>query len=149
MRIILHRPSGVCREDSGKTRRQGRRKSSRSTVPLDPPNGKFDPVKQKALALGIPVRQHKSFKAPEVCDEFVALNADLAVLAFVTQIVPPQVFSVPKLGSICFHPSLLAQVPRRQRDQLGADQRRMRSPDFRSSGSTKASTPDRSCCKKK
>ena len=75
--------------------------------PLDPPNGKFDPVKQKALELGIPVRQHKSFKAPEVCDEFVALNADLAVLAFVTQIVPPQVFSVPKLGSICFHPSLL------------------------------------------
>jgi methionyl-tRNA formyltransferase len=75
--------------------------------PLDPPNGKFDPVKQKAIALGIPVRQHKSFKAPEVCDEFVALNADLAVLAFVTQIVPPQVFSVPRLGSICFHPSLL------------------------------------------
>jgi methionyl-tRNA formyltransferase len=75
--------------------------------PPDPPNGKFDPVKTRALALGIPVRQHKSFKAPEVCDEFVALNADLAILAFVTVIVPPQVFSVPKLGSICFHPSLL------------------------------------------
>lgn len=75
--------------------------------PPDPPNGKFDPVKEKAIELRIPVRQHKSFKAPEVCDEFVALNADLAVLAFVTQIVPPQVFSVPKLGSICFHPSLL------------------------------------------
>ena len=75
--------------------------------PLDPPNGKFDPLKQKALDLGIPVRQHKSFKAPEVCDEFVAFHADLAVLAFVTQIVPPQVFSVPRLGSICFHPSLL------------------------------------------
>jgi len=75
--------------------------------PPDPPNGKFDPVKQKAIDLHIPVRQHKSFKAPEVCDEFVALNADLAILAFVTQIVPQQVFSVPKLGSICFHPSLL------------------------------------------
>ena len=75
--------------------------------PIDPPSGKFDPVKQKAIQLGIPVRQHKSFKAPEVCDEFVALNADLAILAFVTQIVPQQVFSVPKLGSICFHPSLL------------------------------------------
>jgi methionyl-tRNA formyltransferase len=75
--------------------------------PLDPPSGKFDPVKTKALALGIPVRQHKTLKAPEVREEFVALNADLAVLAFVTQIVPPQVFSVPKLGSICFHPSIL------------------------------------------
>lgn len=75
--------------------------------PLDPPSGKSDPVKQKAIALGVPVRQHKSLKAPEVRDEFIAYNADLAVLAFVTQIVPPQVFSVPKLGSICFHPSIL------------------------------------------
>ena len=75
--------------------------------PPDPTSGKFDPVKQKALALNIPVRQHKSLKAPEVREEFVALNADLAVLAFVTQIVPPQVFSVPRLGSICFHPSIL------------------------------------------
>lgn len=75
--------------------------------PPDPPNSKLDPVKQKAIQLGIPVRQHKSLKAPEVREEFLALNADLAILAFVTQIVPAQVFSVPKLGSICFHPSLL------------------------------------------
>ena len=75
--------------------------------PPDPPNGKFDPVKQKALDLGIPVHQHKSFKAPEVREEFLALNADLAILAFVSFIVPAQVFTVPKLGSICFHPSLL------------------------------------------
>jgi methionyl-tRNA formyltransferase len=75
--------------------------------PPDPPNGKFDPVKQKALQLGISVRQHKSLKAPEVRDEFRALNADLAILAYVTQIVPQQVFSAPRLGSICFHPSLL------------------------------------------
>ena len=75
--------------------------------PPDAPGGKLDPVKQKALQLGIPVRQHKSFKAPEVREEFLALNADLAILAFVSFIVPHQVFSVPRLGSICFHPSLL------------------------------------------
>jgi len=75
--------------------------------PLDIPGGRPDPVKQKALQLSIPVRQHRSFKAPEVREEFVALNADLAILAFVSYIVPPQVFSVPRLGSICFHPSLL------------------------------------------
>jgi methionyl-tRNA formyltransferase len=75
--------------------------------PVDPPNGKFDPLKQKALELGIPARQHPSLRAPEIIDEFVALNADLAILAFVTQIVPPQLFTVPRLGSICFHPSLL------------------------------------------
>jgi methionyl-tRNA formyltransferase len=75
--------------------------------PPDPPHGKFDPVKQKALQLGIPVRQHKSFKAPEVREEFVSLHADLAILAFVSFLVPPQAFSAPRLGSICFHPSLL------------------------------------------
>jgi methionyl-tRNA formyltransferase len=75
--------------------------------PPDPPGGRADPVKQKAVDLGIPVRQHKSLKAPEVGGEFAAYNADLAILAFVTQIVPEQVFSVPRFGSICFHPSLL------------------------------------------
>jgi methionyl-tRNA formyltransferase len=75
--------------------------------PPDGPGGKLDPVKQKALQSGIPVRQHKTLKAPEVKDEFVGFKADLAILAFVTQIVPPPVFSAPRLGSICFHPSLL------------------------------------------
>ena len=75
--------------------------------PPDVPGGKLDPVKQKALQLNIPVRQHKTLKAPEVKDEFIAFKADLAILAFVTQIVPPPVFNAPRLGSICFHPSLL------------------------------------------
>ncbi|MBI1814425.1 MAG: methionyl-tRNA formyltransferase [Deltaproteobacteria bacterium] len=68
---------------------------------------KPDPVKARALALGIPVRQHASLKRPEARQEFVDLRSDLAVLAYVTQIVPESVFSVPRLGSICFHPSLL------------------------------------------
>src|SRR5215813_9001942 len=75
--------------------------------PPDAPGGKFDPVKQRALQLGIPVHQHKSLKGPEVREQFIALQADLAILAFVTQIVPPSVFTVPRWGSICFHPSLL------------------------------------------
>jgi methionyl-tRNA formyltransferase len=75
--------------------------------PPDAPGGRPDPLKQKADQLGIPVRQHKSLKAPEVREEFGSFDADLAVLAFVTQIVPREVFGVPRLGSICFHPSLL------------------------------------------
>lgn len=75
--------------------------------PPDAPGGKFDPAKQRALQLGIPVHQHKTLKTPEVLQTFVSLQADLAILAFVTQIVPPPVFKAPKLGSICFHPSLL------------------------------------------
>jgi methionyl-tRNA formyltransferase len=75
--------------------------------PPDTAGGKPDPVKQKALQLEIPVRQHQSLKSPQVREEFISLDADLAILAFVSYIVPEQVFSVPRLGSICFHPSLL------------------------------------------
>lgn len=75
--------------------------------PPDAPGGKLDPVKARATALAIPVRQHVSLKRPEVAQEFRDLNADLGVLAYVTQIVPQDVFEVPRLGSICFHPSLL------------------------------------------
>jgi|SRR5579862_2913212 len=75
--------------------------------PPDAAGAKPDPVKARATTLGIPVRQHASLKRPEVVDEFTQCNADLGVLAYVTQIVPPSVFAVPRLGSICFHPSLL------------------------------------------
>ena len=77
--------------------------------PPDAAEGRFDPVKQRAIDLGIPVHQHKSMKREqaEVVKQFADLNADLAILAFVTQIVPPAVFNTPKWGSICFHPSLL------------------------------------------
>ena len=75
--------------------------------PPDKSEGKFDPVKQRAIELTIPVYQQKSMKGPKVLEKFKELDADLAVLAFVTQIVPLPVFNAPKHGSICFHPSLL------------------------------------------
>jgi len=75
--------------------------------PPDAAGGKPDPVKARATALGIAVHQHASLKRPEVVEEFNALGADLGVLAYVTQIVPQSAFEVPRLGSICFHPSLL------------------------------------------
>lgn len=68
---------------------------------------RIDPVKARALAVGIPVHQHQSLKGPEVQREFADLGADLAVLAYVTQIVPRSIFEAPRLGSIGFHPSLL------------------------------------------
>jgi methionyl-tRNA formyltransferase len=73
----------------------------------DAPGGRIDPVKQRALQLGIPVHQHKTLKTPEVTEQFVSLKADLAILAFVSQIIPPPLFNAPRLGSICYHPSLL------------------------------------------
>jgi methionyl-tRNA formyltransferase len=75
--------------------------------PPDAAAGKIDPVKARAQALGIPVRQHRSLKPEGVQREFADLNADLGVLAYVTQTAPENVIDTPKLGSICFHPSLL------------------------------------------
>ncbi len=69
--------------------------------------GKADPLKEAAAAAGIPVFQPGHMKNPEAYDRMVSLNADLGVLAFVTDIVPPKVFNAPKLGSICYHPSIL------------------------------------------
>lgn len=66
-----------------------------------------DPVKTRAQTLGIPVHQHRSLKGSEVQQEWAALRGDLGVLAYVTQIVPQNVFDTPRLGSICFHPSML------------------------------------------
>jgi methionyl-tRNA formyltransferase len=75
--------------------------------PPDAAGGRPDPLKSRALEVGIPVRQHRSLKGDAVRREFAELGADLGVLAYVTQIVPPAVFDAPRLGSICFHPSLL------------------------------------------
>jgi methionyl-tRNA formyltransferase len=75
--------------------------------PPDAPGSKPDPLKERTLERGISLYQHRTLRAPEVAREFVAHQADLGILAYVTQIVPQPVFDAPRLGSICFHPSLL------------------------------------------
>jgi methionyl-tRNA formyltransferase len=68
---------------------------------------KPDPVKTAAEARGIPVHQFRSLKGADARRAFEAARADLGVLAYVTQIVPEALLAVPRLGTICFHPSLL------------------------------------------
>ena len=69
--------------------------------------GRPDSLKQLAVASGIPCRQPASYKSEAVRAEIAALATDLLILAYVTQIVPLTVIELPRLGSICFHPSLL------------------------------------------
>ena len=76
-------------------------------APPDLPGGRPDPLKTKALALGLPLRQPATFKSDEVFDQFRKLEADLSVMAFVTLIVPERVLNAPRHKTICFHPSLL------------------------------------------
>jgi methionyl-tRNA formyltransferase len=68
---------------------------------------KADPLKEAALAAGLPVYQPASYRKPEVWEEFRALKPDLQVMAFVTLFVPEDFLNVPTHGSIQYHPSLL------------------------------------------
>ena len=70
--------------------------------------GRVDPLKEAALARGLPVHQPKSFRnKPEVWEEFARLKSDLCVMAYVTLIVPEEVLNQPTQGTIQYHPSLL------------------------------------------
>lgn len=66
-----------------------------------------DPVKECALAHGLPVRQPADYSKPEVIEELKSWNADLMMMAYVIIFIPEAARNVPKHGSLCFHPSLL------------------------------------------
>ncbi len=66
-----------------------------------------DPLKEFAESRGLPVYQPKSFRKPEVWEEFAALKPDLCVMAFVTLFIPEEVLNTPTYGTIQYHPSLL------------------------------------------
>jgi methionyl-tRNA formyltransferase len=76
-------------------------------APPDAPGGRPDPLKTKALALGVPLSQPATFKSDEAFAQFRALDAELLVMAFVTLIVPERILYLPRHKAICFHPSLL------------------------------------------
>lgn len=76
-------------------------------APPDSADGRADPLKTKALELGLPVSQPSSFRSDAAYEQFKSLSADLTVMAFVTLIVPERILYVPRHNSICFHPSLL------------------------------------------
>ena len=75
--------------------------------PPDREGRPVDPLKEGALDRSIPVHQHGRYRSQEAIDAFKALDADLCVMAFVTDIVPDELIEAPKLGTIQYHPSLL------------------------------------------
>lgn len=66
-----------------------------------------DPLKEFALEKGLPVFQPANFKDQDVLDQLTSHDADLMVMAYVIIFVPEAARDIPKMGSICFHPSLL------------------------------------------
>ncbi|GAB4267830.1 MAG: methionyl-tRNA formyltransferase [Deferrisomatales bacterium] len=76
-------------------------------VPPDPPSGRIDPLKEAALARGIEVVQPATYRSDAAFSRYRAFRPDLAILAFVTDIIPSRFFQAPTHGAICYHPSLL------------------------------------------
>jgi methionyl-tRNA formyltransferase len=67
----------------------------------------FSPVKQAALAHGIPVWQPGSLKRPENIEALAAYHADLYIVAAFGQILPQAVLDLPRFGTLNIHASLL------------------------------------------
>ncbi|MFO7555994.1 MAG: methionyl-tRNA formyltransferase [Desulfobacterales bacterium] len=76
-------------------------------APPDRPGGRTDPLKDAAILRNIDVFQPKTYKDDADFAEYTALNPDLTVMAFVTDIIPERFFDVPTQGTINYHPSLL------------------------------------------
>ncbi|MXW86557.1 MAG: methionyl-tRNA formyltransferase [Boseongicola sp. SB0667_bin_21] len=66
-----------------------------------------DPIKEFAQEKSLPVLQPGDFNDETALEELAGFNADLMIVAFVNIFVPEAARDTPKLGSICFHPSLL------------------------------------------
>jgi methionyl-tRNA formyltransferase len=67
----------------------------------------YSPVKQTALAHGIPVWQAGSLKRPENIADLAAYRADLYIVAAFGQILPQSVLDQPRYGTLNIHASLL------------------------------------------
>jgi methionyl-tRNA formyltransferase len=78
----------------------------------DKPQGRkqqlvMPPVKETALAHGIPVYQPVKIREPEYVERIKALEPDVIVVAAFGQILPKEILDTPRYGCINVHASLL------------------------------------------
>jgi methionyl-tRNA formyltransferase len=71
------------------------------------PGAKPDPLRAAAAERGVRVLQLPSLKGEEAARSLRSLEVDLGVMAYVVQFAPQQFLTVPKHGTIQYHPSLL------------------------------------------
>src|SRR5258706_7175897 len=67
---------------------------------------KPDPLKLAAQEKGLKVFQFASLKSPEAAAAMQGLDADIGIMAFVLQFAQQEVVTIPKRGTIQYHPSL-------------------------------------------
>jgi methionyl-tRNA formyltransferase len=66
-----------------------------------------DALRVTAQEKGLRVHQFKSLRDPEASRAMREAGADLGIMAFVTQFAPQEFVTIPRLGTIQYHPSLL------------------------------------------
>jgi methionyl-tRNA formyltransferase len=71
------------------------------------PGSRPDALKVAAQEKGVPVFQFASLKSGEAAAKMRELKADIGIMAFVLQFAPQDFVSIPKHGTIQYHPSLL------------------------------------------
>lgn len=65
-------------------------------------------VRMACEARNIPyITVGKRMKDPELIEEFKKYNPDLIIIAAYAKLIPPEIYTIPKLGTINCHPSLL------------------------------------------
>ena len=69
----------------------------------------YSPVKEVALAKGIPVFQPESFRSDEDVEALRALNPDVVAVVAYGRILPQRVLDIPSKGCVNIHASLLPQ----------------------------------------
>lgn len=72
-----------------------------------PPDKRGDAMRELSEKSGIALFRPGHMKDPEIDDAYSILKPDLAILAFVTDIIPERLLDISLIGTICYHPSLL------------------------------------------
>jgi methionyl-tRNA formyltransferase len=83
------------------------RKNEKVVGVFSPPDKRGEPLKLLAEKSDVAFFQPTLMKNPQAYEDFIKLRPDLAILAFVTDIIPEKILNLPSLGTICYHPSLL------------------------------------------
>ena len=76
-------------------------------IAAEKPGAVPDPLRTAAERRNIAVYQFASLKSEEACRALRALDVDVGILAYVLQFVPQDFATIPRHGTLQFHPSLL------------------------------------------
>ncbi len=107
MRVIVMGQQAFGKDCIARILREGRDEVVAVCCEPDREGRPVDPVKEFACERSLPVMQPRDFGDAAALERLAGFDPDLMIMAFVNMFVPEAARDTPRLGSICFHPSLL------------------------------------------